>query len=651
MKHRKIVLIACSGIITAVSIGGIGLIGKKVQDNGLFAPSCAANQLTTADKVQQQAESITVKVFSGNNGGSGTLIAKQGQVYTVVTNQHVLTPGEPYRIQTPDDRIYLAEVVKSVNFAGNDLALLQFSSFGDNYAVASLATSSTLAVNDEVFAAGFPFDVKTLAFTTGKIGLLPDKALQGGYRIGYTNDIQKGMSGGPILNRQGELIGINGVHAYPLFGNPYVFQDGSKPSDTQREQITRSSWGVPIQTVVQAVPQLTTPNLVKDVDRIAKEITVRIDRSDGNNGSGVIIAQRGDTYYVLTADHVVKYEAQKYEVTTVDGRCYPVNYGTVKRLPGVDLAVLQFTSNQTYQVATLGNYDLGREGRFVFISGWAGSTQGSNEKPRRLLTVGHGSSEEVKFFFLKDSGSLTDGYELVYNNITAGGMSGGAVLDTRGRVIGIHGRAEGEITVDQAGQTRTIQLGDSLGILISTFLSIVSQVGIEPKLKVETTAPSPLTEQEEDLIREYLLPIGAIPKDTADAIDWLNYGNQLSRVGKFLEAFVAFNNAIRLKPDFYQAAYAMGLNMFRFPELHQQAFQFFDITTRLEPKFAPAWRLRGLVLFLLNRYQEALASYDRAIELDPTDSYLHQLRGVVLEGLKRYPDAISAYSKVIEIKP
>ncbi|MEY3222365.1 MAG: hypothetical protein RLZZ203_1221, partial [Cyanobacteriota bacterium] len=44
--------------------------------------------------------------------------------------------------------------------------------------------------------------------------------------------------------------------------------------------------------------------------------------------------------------------------------------------------------------------------------------------------------------------SLTGGYELVYSSITFGGMSGGPVLDSQGRVIGIHGRTEGEAAID-----------------------------------------------------------------------------------------------------------------------------------------------------------------------------------------------------------
>ncbi len=93
--------------------------------------------------LSQLAQSITVKVFAGDTSGSGILIRREGQLYTVVTNEHVLLSGygKSYRIQTPDGRIYLATVSREVGFDDNDLGVLLFRSGGEFYPVASLANS------------------------------------------------------------------------------------------------------------------------------------------------------------------------------------------------------------------------------------------------------------------------------------------------------------------------------------------------------------------------------------------------------------------------------------------------------------------------------------------------------------------------------
>jgi S1-C subfamily serine protease len=222
--------------------------------------SCVVFELSTA-QLHSYAKSITVKVFSGNGWGSGILIHKQGQVYTVVTNEHVLMPGygQPYRIQTPDGRVYKAVVVETAKFHGNDLGLLKFKSAGIKYQVALLPTISDLLEGEQVFAAGFPRESTGLLFTKGQITMLLNKPLKGGYQIGYSNDIQKGMSGGPVLNRQGQVIAINGRHSYPLWGNPFVFQDGFLPSTAVQTQMMKLSWSVPIKTFLKMAPKSIIP--------------------------------------------------------------------------------------------------------------------------------------------------------------------------------------------------------------------------------------------------------------------------------------------------------------------------------------------------------------------------------------------------------
>lgn len=206
----------------------------------------------TVDPLYQMARSITVRVQVGRNGGSGIIIRRVGLFHTVLTNRHVLTLGPPYVIQTPDGRSHPATLLKKIDFHGNDLALLQFKA-SQSYAIAAFGSANRLLIGDPVISAGFPLEnaparSRGLFVTVGTISLLPRKAFMGGYQIGYTNLIRQGMSGGPVLNLRGQVIGVNSLRAYPLWGDPYIFQDGTKPLTHQRPAIVQSSWAVPIDT-------------------------------------------------------------------------------------------------------------------------------------------------------------------------------------------------------------------------------------------------------------------------------------------------------------------------------------------------------------------------------------------------------------------
>ena len=199
----------------------------------------------------------------------------------------------------------------------------------------------------------------------------------------------------------------------------------------------------------------------------AKEVTVVINGQ--NPGSGVIIAKQGNTYYVLTAKHVVATQ-DEYEIFTADGTKHALDYRQVKKLPRVDLAVVQFTSNQSYRVAQLGDSEAAKEGTTIYIAGWPRPGRAITERIYQM-TPGSISGRALK--------PLEGGYALVYTNITRSGMSGGPILDAQGRVIGIHGRAEGEPVYNpDTGSTVDVKSGFNLGIPIKTFLDLTSATDI-----------------------------------------------------------------------------------------------------------------------------------------------------------------------------
>jgi S1-C subfamily serine protease len=211
----------------------------------------------------------------------------------------------------------------------------------------------------------------------------------------------------------------------------------------------------------QTANALTAP----EVSKIAKQITVRIESQVGGikkQGSGFIVKKTDETYYVVTAYHVVAAET-KYSLITPDGERYNLDPNKISYKSGTDLAVVQFTSSKTYQLAKIGNSDNAPEGTTVYVAGF----------PARTSAVS--SSELYRFLKGEISANATqpleEGYSLVYTNPTLGGMSGGPVFNEQGEVIAIHGKAETQAQGSGDG-VKIDSTGNNLGISVNTFLKL-----------------------------------------------------------------------------------------------------------------------------------------------------------------------------------
>ncbi|MBD2514567.1 tetratricopeptide repeat protein [Nostoc sp. FACHB-973] len=659
MNHYQKILIA---ILSSLFILPNSYVAKSQQIPNQ-ATSVLANNSLSPEQIRQLAQAVTVKVLSTNKGGSGVLISKQGQTYTILTNAHVINNKESYKIQTPDGKIHTATVISRGNsLTGNDLAVLQFQS-QKKYQIVALTSNSNVSENQQVFAAGFPDDCKKLVISNGKISLLSTQPLAGGYEIGYTNEIRQGMSGGALLNQAGELIGINGLTNNAILNEAYSYQDGTRPSAEQLQQLRQLSFAVPIQTLVKIAPNLaiippqwrnqqqaTRPvgnTFVDKVDRISEQITVQINSKNNGNGSGVIIAKQGQTYYLVTAAHVLK-KPDSYEIIAPDGKRYAVQPENIVKPEGLDLALVKFTSNQTYSVATIAKYNLYSAVKkpWIFLSGFPGKEGG-----KRKFTAGLLSSREVVFIRTESLELLNQvinlGYEMTYSNLTQPGMSGGAVLDTMGQLIGINTGIDRNPLKDQKDE---VELGLGLGVPSDSILSLIAKSGLKPELlKVVTKAPPKLTEAEINSLQNNSLFTVQKPLENASEYDWLNYANQLWRLNKYSEAVEAFQEAIKLKPSFYQAYYALGVALFS-QKKYPEALAASEQAIKIQPDYE-VWALKSISLIQLKKYSEALAAIDKAIEYEDTNVYFYVLRSQLLSSLKRYPEALVAVTKAIEMKP
>ena len=254
---------------------GVFLSGDVSQIRTKIVASVSSQKLS--QEINSIAADISIKVLGEDFLGSGFIVKQQDQNYVVITNQHVLRAGEPpYSIQTPDGQTYRAEIVADLipSDYEYDLAVLKFKA-DVTYPTAKIGSSYFLEVGEPIFAAGFPSaqsNIETstpaifkqprtsssprLALKQGRVAIILNQALEEGYQIGYTNDVKKGMSGGPLLNSRGEVVGVNGKHAYPLWEAPEFYQDGSQPCPALQDLITRSSLAIPIEKSVELTPQL-----------------------------------------------------------------------------------------------------------------------------------------------------------------------------------------------------------------------------------------------------------------------------------------------------------------------------------------------------------------------------------------------------------
>lgn len=405
-----------------------------------------------------------------------------------------------------------------------------------------------------------------------------------------------------------------------------------------------SMWGVAFGSVAAAIatsPYSAAALTTAEINQIAQGITVRVDSP--SPGSGVLIQRSGDTYTLLTTARVAT--SQAVTIITSSGQSHTAS--TIRRIPGFDVAVVQFQSSQRYPIATLGNSNqvTGK----TFVAGYPLPTAALNDTVY-AFTEGTMTANAKR--------PLQNGYALVYSNATQPGMIGGPVLDSNGRLVGIHGLNAASPPIQSINPELSIHTGFNVGLPLNLFLSWVSQTGLSLNLPA-------------------LSPFPTLPPLAEDY--FLRGGSYLQR-GNIQGALADYTQAIRLKPAF-AAAFASRQQLYFWQGNYQQSIADGNRAIQLQPSsnayivrgFARAklgdlqgqlldlnqavalspgsYAYRSYAHYQLGNYSQALADAEQAVQLNPESPFAYATRGMARSKLGQSEAALEDGSSAIQYDP
>lgn len=152
--------------------------------------------------------------FGSPSLGSGFVIDKEGYI---VTNRHVIGSANEVQVKLHDGRTFTAIVIGSDQLT--DIALIRVKDAGTMRAL-EFGDSSAMQVGDWAIAVGSPFGLDG-TFTTGVISAVARPGLDNNGLTFLQTDasINQGNSGGPLLNLDGKVIGVNKMIFSPSGGS------------------------------------------------------------------------------------------------------------------------------------------------------------------------------------------------------------------------------------------------------------------------------------------------------------------------------------------------------------------------------------------------------------------------------------------------
>jgi len=215
--------------LTAATPSGaqLGTKGNAGQARAVANTTLSASQIYSRDSAGVVA--IMARSGQGADEGTGIVLDEHG---LILTNDHVVAGDTSIQIGVGTGSSKATREAKLVGEEANhDLALIQVNPSGLGLKALTIARSDSVHVGDPVYAIGSPYGLEE-TLTKGIVSAV-DREIQAPNRSQITGVLQTdaalnpGNSGGPLINSEGEVIGVNSQIA-----SDQASEQGSQPGST-----------------------------------------------------------------------------------------------------------------------------------------------------------------------------------------------------------------------------------------------------------------------------------------------------------------------------------------------------------------------------------------------------------------------------------
>jgi tetratricopeptide (TPR) repeat protein len=434
---------------------------------------------------------------------------------------------------------------------------------------------------------------------------------------------------------------------------------------------------------VMSLPQCSWENVPTRVEKSTVLITHKSKEGKQEHGTGFFIQRPKQVCTVLTASHVTAKgktvnlskgsdgDSLTLETTidlniqTSDGKNWKA--ANIQTISNMDIAIVTFDAGLhcPYPSLKLDESDKVKVGDTISIGGFP------------LRETQKGNNSELLFQFVSGKVSaippypLSQGYGISYEATTAGGMSGGPVVNSNGKVVAIHGVTDREVArlteindtqFQSAEQEEAVNKAQNrLSLGIPTF-----KWGIPIKYYLQNISSTTISltpaqpEAHEWISYGYLMLLFGDSKNAvlffekATQLDpksvdaWYGKGLALSKNNENQKSIICFDKVLEIQPNHYQSLTKKGYELASFNKLND-AFENFDKALKIKKDYGEALFGKAAIYYRQNKLEESISFSNQAINADRKNDYFWYFKGLVLEKAENYKEALIAFDKAISI--